>query len=201
MNYIRLTITEPFNLSIKFPLMAAEIGAMVLGASLVFAPVAAVAKVVTTNYTGVKIALPLPAVESKPVKEVSQREVECLANNIYYEARNQSSIGQLAVGLVTLTRVEQAGWSDGVCGVVHKPKQFSWVHDGKQRKVGKRVAADEAQYLNALNLASRILYGDFDNVRDVFEADHYHTTKVHPKWAKKMDKLETIGSHVFYVDR
>ena len=44
--------------------------------------------------------------ESADVTELSkEREVQCLAVNIYHEARSQSLAGQLAVALVTRIRV------------------------------------------------------------------------------------------------
>ena len=38
--------------------------------------------------------------------DASEEEIRCLAENIYWEARNQSKEGRLAVAQVTLNRVE-----------------------------------------------------------------------------------------------
>ena len=48
------------------------------------------------------------------------REVQCLAQNIYYEARNEPEEGKVAVGLVTLNRTQDSRFPDSVCGVVHQ---------------------------------------------------------------------------------
>lgn len=61
--------------------------------------------------------------------------VQCLAENIYHEAGNQSGLGKIAVGMVTLNRVKEKNWPSTVCDVVtQKVKvrnkvvcQFSWV--------------------------------------------------------------------------
>ena len=66
-------------------------------------------------------------------------EVKCLAQNIYWEARNQSIQGMYAVADVTLNRVKDKRWPSTVCEVVKQRKnaggrwicQFSWYCDGK----------------------------------------------------------------------
>lgn len=199
MNYIRFTITEPFTLSVNIPMIAANFAARMVGAAMVIAPVVTLAAVMTVKPTEYSITLPLPvkAISADRYKTVDERELNCLANNIYFESRNQSNLGQLAVGLVTVTRAERQKWSKTICGVVYDHKQFTWTWDKKQ----KLKHEDTLQYLQALHLASRILYGDFDSMREMFNADHYHTTKVHPAWADKFSKVATIDNHIFYVDQ
>lgn len=200
MNFIRLTITEPFKLSIKIPVIAANFAAQLAGATMVLAPVVTLAAVITSKAPEHSISLPLTITTASAdrYKTIDDRELDCLASNIYFEARNQSNLGQLAVGLVTVTRAEHEKWSKTICGVVYDHKQFTWTWDKKQ-KPGKYK--ESIQYLQSLHLASRILYGEFDSMREMFNADHYHTTKVHPGWANKFAKLATIDDHVFYVDQ
>ena len=63
----------------------------------------------------------------------------CMAINMYHEAKNQSMLGQIAVGQVVMNRVEDSRFPDNVCDVVtqsvtykgtDKPVlhkcQFSW---------------------------------------------------------------------------
>ena len=52
----------------------------------------------------------------------NEQEVRCLAENIYFEARNQSIPGQIAVALVVLNRVEHPNFPNTVCGVVKQTK-------------------------------------------------------------------------------
>lgn len=200
MNHLRITMTEPFSFTIKVPMFAAEIASWVLGAAIVLTPVAAIAAAVTAQPNMITIPLPLPNIEPRAERFVTidEKELDCLASNIYYEARNQSKIGQIAVGLVTRNRAEADRWASTICGVVHAPKQFSWTHDGKQNT--KRFK-DTMAYLWATHIASRILSGEFDNVRDMFQSDHYHTTAVRPGWSKHMERVAVIDSHIFYVDR
>ena len=58
----------------------------------------------------------------------------CMALNIYHEAKNQSMLGQIAVGQVVMNRVEDRRFPNTVCEVVKQRKrgvcQFSWFCDG-----------------------------------------------------------------------
>ena len=48
----------------------------------------------------------------------------CLAENIYWEARNQSLEGKLAVAHVTINRVKSNKFPNNVCGVVKQTKFY-----------------------------------------------------------------------------
>ena len=50
-------------------------------------------------------------------------EVKCLAQNIYWEARNQSIQGMYAVADVTLNRVKDKRWPSTVCEVVKQRRE------------------------------------------------------------------------------
>ena len=130
----------------------------------------------------------------------------CMALNIYHEAKNQSMLGQIAVGQVVMNRVEDTRFPDNVCDVVtqavtykgtDKPVlhkcQFSWYCDGQK---------DEPKYhseewWNAQEYASIVLSGTV--VLDVTEgATHYHATYVRPAWAKTKTRTTRIDRHIFY---
>ena len=130
----------------------------------------------------------------------------CMALNMYHEAKNQSMLGQIAVGQVVMNRVEDTRFPDNVCDVVteavtykgtDKPVlhkcQFSWYCDGQK---------DEPKYhseewWNAQEYASIVLSGTI--VLDVTEgATHYHATYVRPAWAKTKTRTTRIDRHIFY---
>jgi len=54
-----------------------------------------------------------------------------LACNIYFEARNESIEGMMAIVAVTMNRVASPNYPNTVHEVVWARKQFSWTHDGK----------------------------------------------------------------------
>ena len=144
--------------------------------------------------------LPLPIQTKDPkvarYQVVDQRQQDCLARNIYFEARNQSDLGQLAVGLTTVIRARDSGKPNNICAVVNKKAQFSWVNAKKKQK--GPATPNEIEYLKAQNMASKLLHGDYDNLIPIFAPTHYHTASVNPKWNQKMVRLAEIGDHIFY---
>ena len=133
----------------------------------------------------------------------SLEDMMCLAKNIYFESRNQSTKGQIAVAYVTLNRVKDPRFPDSVCSVVTQAKkdrkgkplknkcQFSWYCDGKPDKM---VELEEKQ--KAIEIAKNTLSGHYKDVTN--GATHYHSTEVSPKWRKKFTKVAAIEDHVFY---
>ena len=80
--------------------------------------------------------------------------IMCLAMNVYWEARNQSIAGQVAVAQVTMNRVASPDYPNDVCGVVHQHKQFSWQWDGKSD-----VPKEDASWNKAQMVAMGVLGG------------------------------------------
>ena len=72
---------------------------------------------------------------------LSDRDVDCLARNIFYEAGSESTEGKVAVAMVTINRVQDPRYPQNVCGVVRqrtvttvtkevttdKPSTISWL--------------------------------------------------------------------------
>ena len=130
----------------------------------------------------------------------------CMALNIYHEAKNQSMLGQIAVGQVVMNRVEDTRFPDNVCDVVtqavtykgtDKPVlhkcQFSWYCDGQKDE----PLYHSEEWWNAQEYASIVLSGTI--VLDVTEgATHYHATYVRPAWAKTKTRTTRIDRHIFY---
>jgi len=129
----------------------------------------------------------------------------CLAQNIYFESRDQSTVGQIAVAEVTLNRVADPRWPNDVCSVVkqgptyrwkktypikHKC-EFSWYCDGK---------SDEPKNVNAwkksMQVARYVYYSD-GKMRIVEDAKYFHAKYINPGWTK-LKKVITIGDHIFY---
>ena len=55
--------------------------------------------------------------------------ITCLAQNIYFEARDQPTVGQMAVAYVVLNRVHHPAWPDTVCDVIREGPTYSWKQD------------------------------------------------------------------------
>jgi len=129
-------------------------------------------------------------------KYYTKREVQCLARNIYFEAQNQSILGQYYVAWVTMNRVEHKKWPSNVCSVVWQRHQFSWTHDGKSdRPKNKQV------YAIAKMIAEDTLYDARTGADDLSKgALYYHAKYVEPYWNKNLVKLSQIDSHIFYKE-
>ena len=139
----------------------------------------------------------------------SETEIECLAKNIYFEARGENAMGQFAVAFVTLNRVKDNKFPNSICEVVYQarmkpswrdpkkliPKrhkcQFSWYCDGKADEI-----EDWPAYERAITVARVAILGI---VPDLTEGSlYYHNNKVDPYWNSSMLHVTTIDNHLFY---
>ncbi|MDE2447138.1 MAG: cell wall hydrolase, partial [Alphaproteobacteria bacterium] len=137
-------------------------------------------------------------------KVVAQRRVRlaeenCLARAVYFEARSESDLGQLAVAKVVLNRVKSPDYPKTICGVVYQGSgtrnscQFSFACDG----LPDDVKSPEA-WARAKSIAQRAIAGD-PAIAMMGNATNYHADYVKPKWAKTMRRLARIGHHIFYA--
>jgi spore germination cell wall hydrolase CwlJ-like protein len=138
-------------------------------------------------------------------KVVAQRRVRlaeenCLARAIYFEARSETDMGQLAVAKVILNRVKSPSFPKSICGVVYQGSgvrnscQFSFACDGQPDDVKQPSA-----WAHAKTIAQRAIAGD-PAVAMMGSATNYHADYVKPKWAKTMRRLTKIGRHIFYAN-
>ena len=112
----------------------------------------------------------------------------CLAQNVYFEARGESIRGQYLVAMTTLNRANYD--PNQVCGVVFKPKQFSWT---KQRR-GLRI-----HDVNAWGWAHHVAQHSWTHKDETRGSTHYHATYIpKPDWAYKMEPTIRVGQHQFY---
>jgi hypothetical protein len=122
----------------------------------------------------------------------ADREQECLANAVYFEARSEPIEGQLAVAEVVMNRAASGRYPTDLCSVITQKAQFSFIRRGKFPRANrdseawrKAVAiADIARQKLAGTLPSGVLW--------------YHASYVSPKWGKRLTKQSQIGLHIFY---
>ena len=121
-----------------------------------------------------------------------EKEIKCLADNIYFEARNESIKGQVAVASVTKNRVNSKYYPDTICKVVWEHRQFSWTLDGKSDTPRNKKAYAAAELI-------AIVFVNTTEIIDVTKgATHYHNTSVNPYWSSKLTYIMTIDNHIFY---
>ncbi|HEX4712825.1 cell wall hydrolase [Phenylobacterium sp.] len=124
------------------------------------------------------------------------RELDCLTDAVYFEARGETPRGQAAVAQVVMNRVANPKFPKTVCAVVFQGAathgcQFSFACDGSMRR-GREAAA----WSRARRIAQRALSGVA--LADIGKATHFHTTGVQPDWGPQMLRVAQVGLHIFY---
>jgi len=135
------------------------------------------------------------------------REVACMAHNIYFEAHNQDHKGRIAVGNVTQNRVKSSRFANSVCGVVYdkskrlngKPYcEFSWATIAKGRYCTSGGKKYNRKLYNDIKETATMLL-TINHVDYTEGALFYHADYVNGGWFKKnVTKTVQIGTHIFY---
>ena len=134
-------------------------------------------------------------IEYQSLSKSTQKQVDCLAQNIYHEAAYEPQEGKVAVAMVTLNRLASGNYADDICGVVKQKTngtcQFSWYC-----AVAGLTIRDYSLYNDIRNLAVNVVM-NYDNMSDVTGgATYYHADYVNPGW--RLPKTTKIGRHIFY---
>jgi spore germination cell wall hydrolase CwlJ-like protein len=130
----------------------------------------------------------------------NDKELRCLAEAIYFEARSEPERGQAAVGQVVLNRVLHEAYPNSVCGVVYQNRhrylacQFTFACEGKALRTDEPGPWATAQRI-AKDIAEGRTY-----LPGVGNATHYHANYVRPWWARYMERRERIGRHLFFYE-
>jgi spore germination cell wall hydrolase CwlJ-like protein len=125
------------------------------------------------------------------------RDLQCLTEALYFEARGESIRGQYAVAEVILNRVDNANYPNSVCAVVNQGTgqryacQFTYTCDGRPERVTETTV-----HRRLGQIARIMLDGGPRNLTQ--GATHYHTTAVNPRWARVYPRTARIGTHIFY---
>ena len=135
------------------------------------------------------------------LRTISADDEYCLQQNIYFEARNQSTTGQVAVAWVTINRMESARYPSTLCDVVWQSKQFSWTHDGKSDRPGNTVLEQRAWEDAGLVAKVTLLDWARDRTSPVDGAVMYHADYVKPYWRTSYDRVTQIDNHIFYEQK
>lgn len=143
---------------------------------------------------------------SKPLQEkvgiapytriIDEKQLKCLTDNVYFEARNQKDVGMKAVAFTTLNRLQHIKFPSTICEVVYQRNeykcQFSWTCYKRQR------VTDLYNYRRAKKIAKTVLI-NYEYMYDVTKgATFFHRNDVRPSWAKTRKRTAIIGKHIFY---
>ncbi len=137
--------------------------------------------------------------EFKAALKDKERRMQCMTQNIYWEAASEPAEGKLAVAQVVMNRVESGKFPSDPCQVVHQKNviyervlcQFSWYceQNFKTKPVHKKLWDESAE-------AARMVMIEGFRLPELKDALYYHADYVNPQWNKK--QVAKIGRHIFY---
>lgn len=154
-----------------------------------------------------KVAFLQPAKKEVVAKQVDPKQLNCLANNIFWEANGEPYYGQVAVARVVMNRIAH-GFGKNPCNVIYQANyidllneegetnrvkvcQFSWVCEGK---------GDPPKNSSNYQLAKKIAYEVLANNAyvDLLPKStlFFHSQFINPNWPYY--KVAKIGNHIFY---
>lgn len=149
-------------------------------------------------------------------------QVHCLAKNIYFEARGETTDGKMAVANVTMNRVASARFPNSICGVVEQAVysrwwmehhdrlvpvrwkcQFTWFCDGKSDNIkltdskGNTIRANMSAWQESLAIAIQAIKHEIPDITN--GATHYYNPSLaDPHWAPHYRQVAQIENHRFY---
>jgi spore germination cell wall hydrolase CwlJ-like protein len=146
-----------------------------------------------------KLAGITPIEASAITAEVRERQLGCLAKNIYYEAGAEPFEGKVAVAQVTLNRTVSGKFPGDICQTIYQKNifyekvvcQFSWACD---RDTGVRPV-NSAVFVQSMDVAKKVLLEGF-RLPGLKDAMYFHADNVKPGWNR--EKIVQIGHHIFY---
>lgn len=164
----------------------------------------------------VEIALGVLKNRQSPIRKMTHKDLFCLAQNIYFEARGEGIDGMTAVGEITLNRVDSPDFPDNVCDVVFEKKrkngkwipQMEWTVENNKPVPRSKPISNKDYYMN---IASKIASG----VYDTGHGDSCHATfwvnpsKMEPQertknwhakkyFSNKINCSFKVNEHVFF---
>lgn len=134
-----------------------------------------------------------------------EKQLTCLANNIYHEASVDGDQGKRAIAWATINRVYHEDYPDTICDVVYQAEldsegkpirdkcQYSWYCDGKSD-----VIDSEVMWSRSLAIAADVLAKYGKETDPTNGSIMYHAHYVNPFWVTAYEEQVRIDSHIFY---
>lgn len=153
-----------------------------------------------------EIAHEYTRIMNRTVKSIRLDHINCMALNIYFEARGEPFLGQVAVARVVMNRVLHRDFPNDPCKVIYQKTQqinaetgdsktvcqFSWVCDNLPHPPDWNT-----QFQSAKQIAREVLQNN--KWQDLLSANtlFFHSINVKPGWIHRQS--EVIGNHIFYA--
>jgi spore germination cell wall hydrolase CwlJ-like protein len=146
-----------------------------------------------------KLSTLVPITDTEVTVALREKQLTCLAQNIYREAGHEPFEGKVAVAQVVINRTKSGAFPDDICRTIQQKTvvggrivcQFSWLCENPS--ILKPV--NPSAYNESMAVAKKVLLEGFrlDSLKDAL---YYHNDQVHPQWGKQ--KVAVIGHHTFY---
>lgn len=160
------------------------------------------------------IHIPPLSAEFHQLTPEAKRQVECLADNIYFESAHEPVDGKIAVAFVTLNRVHNRRFPNDICAVVfekgHNARtgrtvcQFSWYCEARPKAISMSrhlTKTNNSLYNDIRDLALHV-YLNHEELEDpsrgalFYHADYVSLRKI---GVPNLEKTNVIGRHIFYT--
>lgn len=146
-----------------------------------------------------KIARTKELSASEITAELREKQLTCLARNIYYEAGSEPFEGKVAVAQVTINRTESGRFPSDICQTIYQKNvfyekvvcQFSWYCE----RAATVKPIHKGNYDESMIAAKKVLLEGF-RLPGLENALFYHADYIDPKWGKQ--RVAKIGRHIFY---
>jgi N-acetylmuramoyl-L-alanine amidase len=146
-----------------------------------------------------KLSNVIVAESSQITADVREKQLACLAKNIYYEAGSEPFEGKIAIAQVTMNRVESGQFPNDVCQTIYQKNifyekvvcQFSWYCD----RAATVKPIHKGNYDESMTAAKKVLLEGF-RLPSLEKALYFHGDYINPGW--KREKVAKIGRHIFY---
>lgn len=161
-----------------------------------------------------QIGLSIPGQTAVVKKDIIDRmQLDCMAQNIFFEARGESARGKAWVGMVVMERTQSPHFPHTICEVVQQPGtdiygnpiynrcKFSWVCDGRDHNIDFANPMVQKEWNESYMIAKLVMLGKIKEPIDMGGVTFYHNGKVNPAWArdkKNFQLVARIGEHLFY---
>jgi spore germination cell wall hydrolase CwlJ-like protein len=159
-----------------------------------------------------QVAVALPHNTLLPVQMLDMVQLDCMAQNVFFEARGESANGKMMVAMVVLERTMSPHFPSTVCGVVHQANldadgypikyqcSFSWVCDGEKHDIDFTNDTVAKEWEQSYTIAKLVMLGALKPKLDMEGVTHYHANYVKPFWIKSKNYklVARVGDHLFY---
>lgn len=131
------------------------------------------------------------------LKAVTEKDIECLTKNAYFEANGEGLRGIDAVNLVVFNRLKHESFPKTVCGIIAQKAQFSWLWDGRKNQIKDKktytlLKKSIGRFVVAYN---RGQIKDFTNGAIFYNNPRLSKSK---RFFRRLVVTYRSGNHVFY---